>query len=59
MDAMDKSSHQRDRRTDASALDGIPASDGTGKDNGFGALIAKKVQARTKGKRVRLTGSRN
>ena len=50
IEAMDKAGKQGARRTDASALDGIPGSDagnGEGQDN-FGAKLKKAVQARMK-----------
>jgi len=56
MAAMDKVATQQARRTDASALNGIPPSDGADGKQGFGTLVKDKVQARLK-KRVRISRS--
>ena len=55
MTAMDKAAKQQARRTDASALNEIPPSDGGEEGNGeqknnFGGLIKTKIAARMKGR---------
>lgn len=63
MEAMDKANQQRDRRKDASVLDGIPGSDGTGnEESDFGQRLTKKAKARAAMRnrsRTRLSSSRN
>jgi ATP-dependent protease ClpP protease subunit len=63
MDAMDNASKQSARHADASALQGIPPSDGSPQDddsqNRFAALLKAKVQNRLKARGHRVMNSRN
>ena len=64
IEAMDKASQQRDRHTDSSVLNGIPASDGPDGENqgkAFGSQITAEVEKKMKarGSRMRVSRSRS
>lgn len=59
MEAMDKAAQRGARHADASALDGIPPSDGADDDKGFGATLKKAVAKRAKAFNRGRVNSRN